>query len=79
MIKVNIKEASSHLSRYVDGLRDGDSILLCKRNQPVAEIRPVSTLSGEPRPIGLGKDVFQVPDSFFEELPDDVVAMFNGE
>jgi hypothetical protein len=33
-----------------------------------------------PRPIGLAKDRgVPVPDSFFEPLPDDVLASFNGE
>jgi len=79
MIKVNIKDASAHLSRYLEGLREGDSILLCKRDKPVAEIRPVSTQKRGPRPIGLAKGVFDVPASFFEELPDETLALFRGD
>ncbi|MGZ4957367.1 MAG: hypothetical protein ACXV8Q_19890 [Methylobacter sp.] len=31
------------------------------------------------RPIGLAKDIFQTPDSFFEPLPDEVLDAFEGE
>lgn len=68
MIKVSIKEASAHLSRYVADLREGETILLCKRNRAIAEIRPIMTGKRDRRPIGLGKGTFNVPDSFFEEI-----------
>ena len=32
-----------------------------------------------PRPIGLAKDIFQVPESFFEELPDELLNAFEGK
>jgi prevent-host-death family protein len=79
MIKVNIHEAKTHLSHYLDEVQKGEKILLCKRNQPVAEIRPITHPPKSRRPIGLAKAVFQVPESFFEELPEEIVALFNGE
>jgi prevent-host-death family protein len=79
MIKVNIHEAKTHLSHYLDEVQKGEKILLCKRNQPIAEIRPIAPASKSRRPIGLAKTVFQVPDTFFEELPEETVALFNGE
>lgn len=41
MKSVNIQEAKTHLSKYVREIKSGKSILLCERNVPVAEIRPV--------------------------------------
>ena len=79
MIKVNIHEAKTHLSHYLDEVQKGEKILICKRNQPVAEIRPIAPPSKFRRPLGLAKAIFQVPDSFFEELPEETVALFNGE
>ncbi|TVR65688.1 MAG: type II toxin-antitoxin system Phd/YefM family antitoxin [Candidatus Competibacteraceae bacterium] len=78
MIILNIHEAKTHLSRYLDALRQGETILLCKRNRPIAEIRPLPAPSTEPRPIGLGKGEFTVPPRFFEPLPEDLVARFMG-
>ncbi len=38
-----------------------------------------SNLNQKSRPIGLAKDKFQVPASFFEPLPDEVLADFEGK
>ncbi len=79
MIKLNIHEAKTHLSRYLDRLAKGEKILLCKRNVPIAEIRPLPPERTGRRPIGLAKGTFEVPPSFFEPLPDDLTAAFRGE
>lgn len=79
MIKLNIHEAKTHLSKYLARLKKGEIIILCKRNAPVAEIRPIPQISRKARPIGLAKEVFQVPASFFEPLPDDILAAFHGK
>jgi prevent-host-death family protein len=79
MIKLNIHEAKTHLSHYIEEVERGETILLCKRNQPVAEIRPLAARPQKKRPIGLAKKKFTVPDSFFDELPDETLALFRGE
>lgn len=78
MIKLNVHEAKTHLSRYLDEVKRGETILLCKRNHPIAEIKPLASHSNVPRVIGLAKGKFTVPDSFFEELPDEELALFQG-
>ncbi|MCB1776035.1 MAG: type II toxin-antitoxin system Phd/YefM family antitoxin [Candidatus Competibacteraceae bacterium] len=72
MITLNIHEAKTHLSRHLDELQPGESIVLCKRNRPIAEIRLLPTPVTEPRPIGLGKAEFTVPSSFFDPLPEEL-------
>jgi antitoxin (DNA-binding transcriptional repressor) of toxin-antitoxin stability system len=79
MIKLNIHEAKTHLSKYLAKLKAGERILLCKRNQPVAEITPLPGVSVRPRPIGLAKGTFTVPRSFFDALPDDLLQAFDGK
>ena len=76
MIRLNMHEAKTHLSRYVARLRE--TILLCRRNEGVADIRALPRARSEPRPIGLARGRFTVPDSFFEPLPDDVIDSFEG-
>jgi prevent-host-death family protein len=80
MKKLNIHEAKTHLSRYLEEVEHGETILICKRNRPIAEIKPLATRSEKPRPVGLAKGIFTVPDSFFEELPEETLALFlSGE
>jgi len=75
MLRVNVQQAKAHLSRYLDRVLKGESVILCKRNVPVAEIRPLP----QPRPIGLDKGEFEIPPEFFEPLPPELLAAFNGE
>jgi antitoxin (DNA-binding transcriptional repressor) of toxin-antitoxin stability system len=79
MIKLNIHEAKTHLSRYLKRLGQGESILLCRRNTPIAEIRPLPPGRKGKRPIGLAKAVFKVPKKFFEPLPPEVLDFFYGK
>jgi prevent-host-death family protein len=79
MIWVNIHEAKTHLSRYLERVAKGESIVLCRRNVPIAEIRPITRARRLRRPVGLAKGAFLVPPEFFEPLPADVVGAFSGE
>jgi antitoxin (DNA-binding transcriptional repressor) of toxin-antitoxin stability system len=79
MIRLNIHEAKTHLSRYLHHLARGEVILLCKRNVPIAEIRPLPAARTEPRPIGLEEGSFSVPPTFFEPLPEELLDAFEGE
>ena len=78
MIRLNIHEAKTHLSRYLARLEAGETIVLCRRNQPIAELRPLPRIETAPRPFGLARGTFSVPDSFFEPLPADVIEGFEG-
>ncbi len=75
-VVLNMHEAKTHLSEHIARLRPGDRIVLCRRNRPVAEIRPVTGSQTARRPVGRGKGLAIVPESFFEPLPDDVIEPF---
>ncbi len=79
MIKLNIHEAKTHLSKYLDLVAKGETIILCKRNIPVAEIRSIPAKHQSKRPVGLAKGQFEVPPAFFEPLPDELVQSFYGD
>jgi antitoxin (DNA-binding transcriptional repressor) of toxin-antitoxin stability system len=78
MIVVNIHEAKARLSEYLEAVANGQRVVICKRNQPVAELRAVAAARTEPRPVGLAKGRLVVSDAFFEPLPASVVAAFEG-
>ncbi len=77
MNRVNIADARAHLSRYLARVEAGETITLCRRNVPVAEIRPIRTVPTELRPIGIDRGMI-IPDSFFEPLPAEVLSAFGG-
>ena len=77
MVRVNISEARAGLSRYLARVERGETVTLCRRNVPIAEIRQVRAVATEERPIGIDCGM-RVPESFFEPLPDDVQRAFGG-
>ena len=79
MIRLNIHESKTHLSRYLRKLARGETILLCKRNIPIAEIRPLPPQRKAKRPIGLAKGKLKVSPDFFEPLPAELINAFHGQ
>ena len=77
--RLNMQEAKAHLSEHVAKLKAGDRIILCRRNRPVAEILPLPQPEEEPRPIGLGRGLAEVHDSFFDPLPGRTLDSFEGK
>jgi prevent-host-death family protein len=78
MIKVNVFEVKARLSEYLDRVQDGEQVVICRRNRPVAELRPVAAPRMGLRPIGALKGGLDVPASFFEPLPEEMVEQVSG-
>ncbi|MFZ5481745.1 MAG: type II toxin-antitoxin system Phd/YefM family antitoxin [Myxococcota bacterium] len=81
MIRLNVHEAKTNLSRYLDEVEAGEVVVLCRRNVPIAEIRRIAPQRAQPRPFGLAKErfgAFEVPATFDEPLPDWMIEAFSG-
>jgi antitoxin (DNA-binding transcriptional repressor) of toxin-antitoxin stability system len=79
MIRLNVHEAKTHLSRYLNRLSEGEAILLCKRNTPIGEIRPLPSPRKMKRPLELAKGSFKVLREFFKPLPASLVKALQGD
>ena len=55
MIRVNVAEAKAHLSRYLESVERGETVVLCRRNVPIAEIRALPRRPPAPRPVGIDR------------------------
>lgn len=77
MKKVNVAEVKANLSRYLESVERGETIVVCRRNVPIAEIRPIPSLPKKARPVGIDRGM-TIPASFFEPLPEDLLEAFNG-
>ena len=71
MKRLNIHEAKTHLSRELAALAPGEVILICKNNEPVAELRALAKRPAQQRPWGLDRGVFKVPADINAPLPSD--------
>ena len=79
MIRINIYEAKAKLSEYLARAEKGETVVICRRNVPVAELRGLARASAEARPVGLARGLFEVPDDFDAPLPDAVLDAFAGD
>lgn len=80
MVKLNVHEAKTHLSEYLERLESGDEdvVVICRRNQPIAELRALPRRATTRRPIFLQDPRFTMPKTFFEPLPDALLEDFEG-
>lgn len=80
MIQVNIHEMKAKLSEYLAAALRGERVVIARRNLPLAELTPIRRARTEPRPLGQGprEEGYEVPDVFWEPLPEELVAAFNG-
>ncbi len=78
MIKVSVRQAKAHLSRYLNRLKKGEKVIICKRNVPIAELTRIDPESTKPRPFGLGKGLIKINPSFWDPLPDDELRLWEG-
>jgi len=67
MTTININEAKTHLSRYTKLVKAGKTIILCDRNKPFAEIRPLTKeKKSKKRKLGQLTGKIQFSDDFWK-------------
>jgi antitoxin (DNA-binding transcriptional repressor) of toxin-antitoxin stability system len=75
---INLHDAKTHLSQYARRVRKGERFILCDRNKPFADLRPLLTDDSGRRPFGLAHGSIHVPDNFNEPDPE-IEALFSGK
>ena len=77
-MRVSIRDAKARLSEYLERARAGETVVVCRRNEPIAELRAIHRR--ESKPV-LGNPVagLRVPASFFEPLPKEIEDAFSGQ
>lgn len=80
MVRVSIDEITRDPSGYLHLVETGQTVLVTRADRAVAEIKPVTGAEPElPRPHGLARGEFRVPDDFDAPLPDDLLDAFEGK
>ena len=76
MVTVNVREAKTNLSRLLAQVEAGEDVVIDRNGKPVARLvryRPKGR-----RQFGSMKRKFVVPDSFFDPLPEEELALWEG-
>ena len=78
MLQVSVEEVQRDLTAYLQRVEAGETLLIVRAGQPVAEIKPVAPGSKQLRPFGLCAGEFTVPTDFDAPLPEDILEAFEG-
>ena len=78
MTTVNLHELKAHLSEYARLVKNGETVLVCERNKPIGEFRPLQSSTVRQRPApGLFRRQIKVTEDFFS-ADDELTGSFEG-
>ena len=76
MVTVNVHEAKTHLSRLLAKVEAGEDVVIARNGTPVARIVPVKRRGK--RQFGSMKGRIKLDESFFDPLPEEELAAWEG-
>jgi len=85
MATVTVHYAKTHLSRLIAEVEAGGEVVIARGKTPVITLKPVAPPTVEtPKPkrragMWKGREGFGFSESFFDPLPEDELALWNGE
>jgi antitoxin (DNA-binding transcriptional repressor) of toxin-antitoxin stability system len=78
MVQVSVEEILRDLAAYLQRVEAGETVVIVRAGQPVAEMKPVAVGTKPLRPFGLCAGEFTVPEDFDAPLPADILNAFEG-
>lgn len=75
-IMINVHEAKTHFSRLLEQAHAGQEIVLAKAGKPYARLVPLEPRKGKRQP---GRLAGKIDETFFEPLPDEELAAWEGK
>ena len=78
MVRVSVEDMQQDFAAYLQRVEGGETLVIERGGEPVAEVTPVVTPAGALRPFGLCAGEFTVPDDFDAPLPEDILKAFEG-
>lgn len=78
-MNITIEELQRDPLKYLRQVEAGVTFVILQSDKPIAELRPVSSSSKQPRPFGLCAGEFTVPNDFDALLPEKILSAFEGK
>lgn len=77
MLNITIDEILRDPLKYLSLVKAGETFVIIQADQPIAELKPLTSNQKQRRPSGLCAGEFTVPDDFDEPLPDEILSTFS--
>jgi prevent-host-death family protein len=75
---VKMHEAKTQLSKLVAAALAGEEVVIARGTEPVVKLIPIAQVTGK-RQFGRYKGMFELTDAFFEPLPEEELALWEGK
>ena len=77
MVTVNVEEANPQLSHLLEQVEGGEEVVIARNGTPVARLERIQRPRGTPQ-FGSWKGRLKLDDSFFDPLPPEELAAWEG-
>ena|SRR2546422_1913171 len=78
MLKVNLHEVKAQLSKYIEMVEAGEVVVVCKRNEPIAEIRSIAKKQKKVPQIGWA-EAMQKISANLKDLNESDLLLWEGD
>ena len=75
----SVHEAKTHLSRLIEKVLAGENVTISRNREPVVQMIPARSLPKKTLRIGALKGKISLDERFFEPLPDEELAAWEGD
>jgi len=75
MATISVYNARAEFSRLIERALAGEEIVITRRGKPAVRLVPVEE-ERQPRKPGALKGKLELPEDFFDPLPDDIIDAF---
>lgn len=76
MTTISAEELQRDVAGTLRRIEAGETLIITRAEEPVAELKPLSAPTRARRPYALAAGEFVVPDDFDAPLPDDLLDLF---
>lgn len=77
MKSINIHEAKTHLSRLLDEVQSGESVIIAKAGKPIAKLVPFTSMQSERKAGVLAGEIWEADDAW--EVDEELLSQMEGE
>jgi prevent-host-death family protein len=76
MSAVNVHEIKAHFSEYLAAAERGETVVIARRNKPIAKLVPIGPEESEKtlRPIGLARGLIEIDPTCFDPMTEEELA-----
>jgi len=76
---VKMHQAKTQLSKLIAAAMAGEEVVIARGSEQMVRLTPVKAVMRKPRTPGRLKGKIAFDESFFDPLPEDELALWNGE